>query len=362
MSEIVSETLREVSGSLSGDLYSIVSTIRDGRLYLAEKAGKRFVLKTAEGARGLDLLKREYELSAGLSHPSLAYVFTWEEDSPVGPCIVQEFIDGCTLGEWLDAKPSLKERSRVFEELLSAVGYLHGKGVIHNDLKPENILISRSGNALKLIDFGFADDDGCLQRGLGGTRRYASPELLAGGRVDARSDIYSLGRLMQDVFPGQYRKISQKCLRLEPDRRYPSVATLERAWKRRGLPWKAALAVLAAVVIVLPYIWMARAAEEKSREARELKDAKDRVEAVFSSAIPAFRQALRDAGTQQEATDAWLGFVESQKKVNYDIPAAVPDAVRPALRDYILQRNTEIQAELNAELQKKMKKLLEELQ
>ena len=357
MSEIVSETLREVTGYLSGGRYSIVSTIREGRLYLAEKAGKRFVLKTADGARGLDLLKREYELCAGLSHPSLAYVFTWEEDSQVGPCMVQEFVDGRTLGEWLAEKPSLKERSRVFEELLRSVGYLHSKGVVHNDLKPENILISRTGNTLKLIDFGFADDDGSLQRGLGGTRRYASPELLAGGKVDARSDIYSLGRLMQDVFPGQYRKISQKCLRIEPDKRYPSVAALERAWRRRGVVWKAALAVLAAVVIVLPYIWMARAAEEKSREARELKDAKDRVEVVYSIAIPAFRQALRDAGTQQEATDAWLGFVESQKKVNYDIPAAVPDAVRPALRDYILQRNTEIQAELSAELQKKLKDL-----
>lgn len=362
MSEIVSETLREVTGYLSGGRYSIVSTITEGRLYLAEKAGKRFVLKTAEGAKGLDLLKREYELSAGLSHPSLAYVFTWEEDSQVGPCMVQEFVDGRTLGEWLAEKPSLKERSRVFEELLGALGYLHGKGVVHNDLKLENILVSRTGNTLKLIDFGFADDDGCLQRGLGGTRRYASPELLAGGMVDARSDIYSLGRLMQDVFPGQYRKISQKCLRLEPDKRYPSVAALERAWKRRGLPWKAALAVLAAVVIVLPYIWMARAAEEKSREARELKDAKDRVEAVFSSAIPAFRQALSDAATQQEAVEAWLGFVESQKEVNYTIPDSAPESIRPELREYILGRDSEIQAELNAELQEKMKKLLEELQ
>ena len=362
MSEIVSETLREVTGNLSGGRYSIVSTIREGRLYLADKAGKRFVLKTADGAKGQDLLKREYELSAGLSHPSLAYVFTWEEDSQVGPCMVQEFVDGRTLGEWLAEKPSLKERSRVFEELMRAVGYLHSKGVVHNDLKPENILISRTGNTLKLIDFGFADDDGCLQRGLGGTRSYASPELLAGGMVDARSDIYSLGRLMQDVFPGRYRKFSQKCLRIEPDKRYPSVAALERAWKRRGLPWKASLAVLAAAVVVAPYIWMAKGADEKSREARALKDAKDRVEAVYSSAIPAFRQALSDAATQQETVEAWLGFVESQKEVNYTIPDTAPDAVRPALRDYILQRNTEIQAELNEELQEKMTDLLKKLQ
>ncbi|MCR5325838.1 MAG: serine/threonine protein kinase [Bacteroidales bacterium] len=357
MSEIISETLREVTPSLSDGSYTVVSVVREGRLYLAEKAGKRFVLKTAGGARGLELLKREYELSAGLSHPSLAYVFTWEEESPVGPCIVQEFVDGRTLGEWLAEKPGLKERRRIFEELLSAVGYLHAKGVIHNDLKPENVLVSRSGNALKLIDFGFADDDGSIQRGLGGTRSYASPELLAGGRVDARSDIYSLGRLMQDVFPGQYRKLSQKCLRTEPDRRYPSVVALKRAWKRRGLPWKAALAVFAAAVIVLPYIWVARAVEEKSREARELKDAKDSVEAVYSRAVPTFRQALRNAGTQQEAVDAWLGFVESQKEVNYTIPDAAPEAVRPALRDYILQRNTKIQAELNEEFQKKLKDL-----
>ena len=107
---------------------------------------------------------------------------------------------------------------------------------------------------------------------------------------------------------------------------------------------------------------MAKGADEKSREARALKDAKDRVEAVYSSAIPAFRQALSDAATQQEAVEAWLGFVESQKEVNYTIPDSAPEAVRPALRDYILQRNTEIQAELNEELQEKMTDLLKKLQ
>ena len=53
MSEPVSETLREVTPGLDDGHYSVVATLREGRLYLAEKAGKRFVLKTADGAKGL---------------------------------------------------------------------------------------------------------------------------------------------------------------------------------------------------------------------------------------------------------------------------------------------------------------------
>ena len=164
MSGFESETLREVTTRLDSGEYRIVSTLKEGRLYIAEKAGKRFVLKTAAGAKGMEQLKREYELSIGLSHPGLAFVFTYEEDSPVGPCLVQEFVDGETLTLWLSGNPSSRERRCIYSELLAVVGYLHQKGVVHNDLKPDNILISKASGALKLIDLGFADDDTHLER------------------------------------------------------------------------------------------------------------------------------------------------------------------------------------------------------
>ena len=401
MSEFESETLREVTPSLDDGRYTVISVLKEGRLYLAERAGKRFVLKTAAGAKGLELLKREYELSIGLSHPALAYVFTWEEASPVGPCLVQEFVDGRPLAAWLAEKPSLKERRRIFGELLAVVVYLHGKGVIHNDLTPENILVARTGNALKLIDLGFADSDAYAQKALGGTRGYASPELIAGGTVvggavdggsiagsavsgsaiDARSDIYSLGALMRDIFPGRYGRIVRRCMRTDPARRYQSVSALERALARRSLPLKIALAALLAGLMAWPFFRGPRVEvvevesqalrtvvdslqnvlDERDRAEAELNaaltDAKAKVDAVYRQAATEFRKALRSASTPQDVTDAWLAFTERTKTVNYEIPAASPEPVRPALRDYIIERSNSILPQLSEEMASRLNEL-----
>ncbi|MCR5326555.1 MAG: protein kinase [Bacteroidales bacterium] len=381
MSEIVSDTMREVTPSLDDGRYSVVATLREGRLYLAERAGKRFVLKTAAGARGLELLKREYELSTGLSHPSLAYVFTYDEVTPLGPSIVQEYVDGRSLGVWLTEKPSAKERRRVFGELLSVMAYLHKKGIVHNDLSPENILITRTGDALKLIDLGFADSDTWAQKALGGTRGYASPELIAGESVDARSDIYSIGALMRDIFPGRYGHISRRCMRKEPKRRYQSVGVLERAWNRRRLPLQIAVGAVVAGLLAWPLFRgpqveivevesqalqatvdsLQDVISERDREAAEqeaaLSEAKAQVDAVFDRALPAFRKALRAAKTTQEVTDAWLAFTNKLRKVNYDIPDATPEAVRPQLRDYVIQRNNAVLPKLSEEMTARINEL-----
>jgi len=385
MPSIESETLREITPGLEDGHYTILDTLREGRLHLAEKAGKRFVLKTAEGAKGLDMLKREYEISIGLTHPSLAYVFTWEDDSPVGPCIVQEFIDGRSLSKWLEENPPLRDRKRIFEELLDVTAYLHKKGVIHNDLTPENILVSRADNSLKLIDLGYADDGGHLAHSLGGTRGYAAPELVSGEKVDARSDIYSIGRLMQDIFPGRYRRIARKCLRKDPTHRYQTVEEIPRAIKARRLPLQIVTCTALAGLLAWPLFIKPHTVEvpvvdqaktdslrsvvdslhdvinrrdlEETLRKEELTKAKDKVEAVYSSAIPAFRKALLDADNAQEVTDAWMAFLEDQKKVNFAIPDAAPESIRPALRDYIIQRNNEILPILGDEMNARLREL-----
>lgn len=352
MSAIVSETMREVTPSLDDGRYVVVSMLREtprARLYLAEKAGKRFVLKAPrpDSTQSLEMLKREYELSIGLSYPSLAYVFTWETESPVGPCLVQEYVDGRSLDEWLSEKPVKKERRRVFEHLLTAVAYLHGKGVVHNDLTPANILISRADGSLKLIDLGFADDNTHLARSLGGTRRYASPELIAGGHTDARSDIWSLGCLMQDLFPHRYGRIIRRCLRPVPARRWPSIEALRRAWRNRSLPILipavAVTILLSATLLLLPQI--------------RLLQAKSRVDAVYEQAIPEFRESLCNATTLQEATDAWICFTERLKVINFDIPNATPEALRPTLREYALDRYNALAPSLSEELSKRISEL-----
>ena len=177
--------------------FKLLKTTANASLYLAFKAGKRFLIKTTKDnfERQIKMLRREYELSIDCDHPPIVHIYTIEEQLPFGTGLVMEYIEGRPLDKYLSENPSKKERERIFFELLAAVCYLHKRGVIHNDLKPENILISHADNTLKLIDFGLADSDAeYALRTLGCTPRYASPELQAQSReVDARSDIYSIG-------------------------------------------------------------------------------------------------------------------------------------------------------------------------
>ena len=233
--------------------------IKDGTiscLYRVSRAGKYFIIKTAKGESGAhaDLIRREYELSIGLSHPYIVSVFTFDEFTPVGPGIVMEYIDGYTLTEFLALSPSGKLRQRVVYQLLDAVAYLHKKGVVHNDLKPDNILISRVDNTLKIIDFGLSDNDAYfLYKGLGCTPQYASPELMANKQTDCRSDIYSLGLLMRDILGKRYSAIVSRACNPIPQKRYANVAQIQKALSRRRDVLSAIFGVLIVILTFCLY-------------------------------------------------------------------------------------------------------------
>ena len=374
--EFYSETLREIGPSGPSAGYVIVGTVREGRLYLAERQGKRYVLKipASESGRDLELLRREWEMSIGLSHPGLSYVFCWEDDSPLGPCMVQEYVDGRPLSEYLAENPSLEARRRVFLQLLAVVGYLHGKGVIHNDLSPANILITRSDNDVKLIDLGYSDDDThYLLKSLGGTREYASPELIAGGRVDARSDIWTLGRLMKDIFPRRYRRIAGKCTREDASGRYASVEALEKAFRNSGKPLKYSLFAFCAGALVLAVVWMGlrlrnmaeveiRAGqvdsletrlgqtqasadslsavlraldEEKASQQAAVRRAKDFIDNWYRTEPAAYSAALEKARSRDEANAAWMNLVERYNKLYSESIAMVPAECNSVIMSYL---------------------------
>ena len=235
--------------------FKLLKTTTYASLYHALKQGKRFIIKTTKdnSERQKAMLTREYELSIGCDHPHIVHVYTLEQNLAIGQGIVMEYIEGRTLSEYLAEKPTISERRRIADELLSAVGYLHKRGIIHNDLKPENILITHADNTLKLIDFGLADSDAeyALQR-LGCTPRYASPELLSRNAIlDARSDIYSLGVILQEIL--RYRDLytTSRCQREEPSQRYSNIESLQRALRWHRNRWKRIVAIIVIAMIGL---------------------------------------------------------------------------------------------------------------
>lgn len=277
-----SETFRPIDNNIEySSTYSMpeeYATTSTAILYRVRKSGKYFIIKTPKEDTGenIALLQREYELSIGKSHPNIVNIFTYEPQSIVGPGIVMEYIDGRTLTEFIAENPSAEARKRVFKQLLQAVAYIHRSGLVHNDIKPDNIMVTRSGNDVKLIDFGLADNDAYyLARTIGCTKAYASPELLAQDKnIDARSDIYSLGKIMKELFSRRYSRIAARCLQERKEKRYANADEIAKAIDRRDKLPQIITLLLAALIVITPlayYIFSFNSAQDRVEADKKVK-------------------------------------------------------------------------------------------
>ena len=226
------------------------------RIYRITKGGKDFLLKTPKDGNVvfLDMIRKEYQLSLQLQHPYIASVYEYAEDTPGGPGILMEYSDARSLREFISEKPSFKLRMKVLDQLLDAVSYFHECGIVHNNLDPKDILVTKRGNNVKIIDFGLSAEDvvalgksGRLDMG------YVSPELAANSRkLDRRSDIYSLGKIIDDLFGGKFGKIVDKCTRKKAGKRFENVDQLKAAFEKKNTPWKFFRGLLLAALILTP--------------------------------------------------------------------------------------------------------------
>ena len=302
--------------------FKLLKTTAYATLYCASKAGKYFLVKTTKDNSELQLamLRREYEFSIGCDHPHVVHIYTWEENLPIGAGFVMEYIEGRTLAEYLTEDPSQNERNRIFEELLSAVCYIHQSGIIHHDLKPENILITWSGNVLKLVDFGLADNDAQFaMRTLGCTPRYASPELRAqSSRIDARSDIYSIGMLMGEIFDNKHRRIAERCRQENPDKRFKNIAALQLAWHHRRRPLKVVLGIVSSVIFILPLLLFGQTKlveynKTKEREQLFVRIERD-VERIYTLASDSISRAVYYEFANNHIVSFWEELAKYQQK------------------------------------------------
>lgn len=309
--------------------FNLLKTTVASKLWRASRDGKYFLIKTTKdnSEHQIQMLRREYELSIGCDNPNIVHTFTYEYDIHEGDGIVMEYIEGRTLREYLLEKPSLASRQRIFGELLSAVNYLHKRGIIHNDLKPENILITRADDTLKIIDFGLADKDAYyVWKTLGCTPEYASPELKSQSKdIDSRSDIYSIGMIMREMFDGRYSYIIKRCCKENPQQRFSDVAELQKKWHGRNRIWKLLATLFILVLISVPTFLYA---DLKMEEERKIRYREHFIESIKTEVRQKFETAIDSVAKFEDEVAKYQyirNFVEEYSKYSTETISEIQD-------------------------------------
>lgn len=155
----------------------------------------------------LNRLKREASIIAKLNHPNIVTVYDFSEFEDM-PFMVLRFIEGKTLKVVLQQqKLGTQQILKIIRPVADALSYAHSRGVLHRDVKPSNILIDNDG-LVYLTDFGLAriahsSESTSSHDMMIGSPHYLSPEQAKSEPVDARTDIYSLGIVLFEMFTGQ---------------------------------------------------------------------------------------------------------------------------------------------------------------
>ncbi len=167
-------------------------------------AVKRIRPEAADNPQARERFQSEARIAAQLGHPSIGQVFDILEQNG-DAWIVMELIDGPTLAEMLrDGPLDVGLAISYAQQVASGLADAHALGIVHRDLKTENVMVLPSGH-VKVLDFGLARwslgdrSPGSVSARPSGTPRALSPEQVSGGKVDGRSDLFSLGVMLYEL-------------------------------------------------------------------------------------------------------------------------------------------------------------------
>ncbi|MGB5143316.1 MAG: serine/threonine-protein kinase [Shewanella indica] len=237
MADVLSE------GDIIGK-YQVIRRIAQGGMgfvYLGERQDGTYSQVVAIKAVSLSLMSSEagslfnYEAQAlaSLNHPNVVTILDAGQDSRGIAYVVMPYINGESITEYCNKLDSASEKVRVFIQVLDGIVHSHANQVLHRDIKPDNLLVDAEGR-VHVIDFGISK----LMGGQGSLSQsylnamsldYASPEQKSGDRITVASDIYSLGKVLKVLLPGDaiIGLIAAKASADRVEDRYQTVAELK---------------------------------------------------------------------------------------------------------------------------------------
>ena len=248
---------------------------------------KRLKPELRTDPRYVSAMQKEFETGYRLEHPHLVRYVSKGDDY-----LLTEYVDGENLRTFTDSHPdyfkSRKNANRFLRQLLDVVGYLHQHQVVHLDLKPDNILITRIDYDVKLTDLGYCYTDTYTDT-MGRTDKYAAPEQLNGlSKVDARTDIYAIGKILQTLPCAHiYNKVIARCTAEDPSKRYQTVDDLSKAINTPDYrKWLWLLPLLLMVAIGLYLYWPRTISIAPSTTTTTISSSKDSVAAKTDTVAP----------------------------------------------------------------------------
>jgi eukaryotic-like serine/threonine-protein kinase len=195
----------------------IVEEVASGGMAVVYRAvqdplGRTVAIKALKSSAALEenvvvRFEREAKSLALLQHENIIHVYDFHQERGA-LFIVMEYVQGIDLYDLLEKCGRLPYdvAAIIAMQVARALDYVHYRGIVHRDIKPANVMLSRAGGT-KVMDFGIARDTSfgdLTEAGTGiGTPAYMSPEQVLGDRLDARSDIFSLGVVLYQMLTGK---------------------------------------------------------------------------------------------------------------------------------------------------------------
>lgn len=205
------EIIAPVGSGGMGTVYKAIDRAND-RTIAIKVLDRRYDIDKKRRKR--DYLGREIMIAAALDHPTIIKMhneIVIQEDRAGNKrrCLLMEYIDGYDLKKHIqDRDLTMTQMVDLCIKLCQGLDFLHQNNVVHRDIKPANFLFSRDGTQVKIVDFGLSKSSANWRtrwmKESGGTRLYMSPEQLTKQKLDARSDIFSFGITMYELFAGRH--------------------------------------------------------------------------------------------------------------------------------------------------------------